>query len=143
MSDSSLVPEALAAAYRDSDYYIHGESDGLVFHVDRYSDGLKRLLAPVNPPTAAFITACNPYSRLSDDDDNHRANQRLRVRLEALAVKVLPASGCDPRGEWPPEPGFFALGLTLDDARRLGEAFRQNAVIWIDEDAVPRLVLLR
>jgi len=35
------------------------------------------------------------------------------------------------------------LGLGLDAASVLGIAFRQNAMVWNDVDAVPQLVLLR
>jgi hypothetical protein len=33
--------------------------------------------------------------------------------------------------------------LKLEAAKTLGRALRQNAIVWSDADAVPRLILLR
>ncbi|MBI0412378.1 MAG: DUF3293 domain-containing protein, partial [Nitrosospira sp.] len=41
------------------------------------------------------------------------------------------------------EKGFLAVGVDLVTAQRLGDQYGQNAILWADEDAVPRLVLLR
>ena len=49
----------------------------------------------------------------------------------------------DPIGAWPEEKSFLALGVGEDTARKLGNRFRQDAVVWVRSDAVPRLLLLR
>ena len=38
---------------------------------------------------------------------------------------------------------ILVLGLALEAAKSLGNAYEQNAVIWCGPDAVPSLVLLR
>ena len=35
------------------------------------------------------------------------------------------------------------LGIDIKAARQIGEQYRQDAIIWIEEDAIPELVLLR
>lgn len=49
----------------------------------------------------------------------------------------------DPSGKWPPEKSFFVPGLDLNTARSIGQQFNQNAIVWIDSEAIPRLILLR
>jgi hypothetical protein len=51
--------------------------------------------------------------------------------------------GFDPSGNWPAEKSFLALGLDLEVSRALGAEFQQNAVLWANADAIPRLILLR
>ncbi len=92
----------------------------------------------------AFITACNPYSEIVSGERNAAATYSLEEALQALPPgQVLAAEGRDPAGEWPPEPGFVVGSITLAQASELGRRFRQNAILWADADAVPRLVLLR
>ena len=43
----------------------------------------------------------------------------------------------------PGEPSYLVFGLKLEAAKTLGRALRQNAIVWSDVDAVPRLILLR
>ena len=56
---------------------------------------------------------------------------------------LLPAKGPTRRANGLREPSIFAVGLPLEDARRLGDAFGQDAIVWVGSDAVPQLVLLR
>jgi hypothetical protein len=56
---------------------------------------------------------------------------------------VIAGIGTNPSGTWLGEAGYLALGLDLASSRHIGEKFLQNAIIWADEDAVPRLILLR
>lgn len=49
----------------------------------------------------------------------------------------------DPAGQWPQEKSFFVLGVDLETARAIGQHFKQNAIVWIQSDAIPHLVLLR
>jgi hypothetical protein len=43
----------------------------------------------------------------------------------------------------PGEPIFLSLLLVLDEAKVIGTQYRQNALVWCGEDAVPLLILLR
>lgn len=74
---------------------------------------------------------------------NEKANQRLNEYLRSLGARVINGAGADPTGEWPPEPSFLALGIDLASAQRFGKLYKQDAIIWSDSDAIPRLILLR
>lgn len=49
----------------------------------------------------------------------------------------------DPTDKWPVEKSFFVPNLDFNTARLLGQQFSQNAIIWMENDATPRLILLR
>ena len=49
----------------------------------------------------------------------------------------------DPTEAWEPELSYLTFGISAEYARRLGSLFRQDAVVWAGEDAIPQLLLLR
>jgi hypothetical protein len=56
---------------------------------------------------------------------------------------VIESLNIDPANLWPAEKSFFVPELDLNTARALGRQFNQNAMVWIGNDAIPRLILLR
>ncbi len=58
-------------------------------------------------------------------------------------MDAIEGEGEGPDGAWPAEKSLFVFGVDLETARMLGVRYRQNAVVWVGEDAVPKLVLLR
>lgn len=139
----SLIPPELVAAYRAAEYRVEACLAAFRFRVQVHSPELAVLLAQTQQRCAVFITAHNPFSEPQSSAENQTANARLRLRLVELTSYLYPAAGTDPRGKWPPEPGYLALGVPLPAARRIGREFRQNAIVWSGANAVPELVLLR
>lgn len=130
-------------AFESTNYWVHAESGLFALRVGEYSDKLYQLYRATNQICGAFITAYNPYSEQRDDATNRAAQLRLAEHLQALAPLVLDGEGKDPEGKWPGEPSLFALGLDQKAARLIGEQYRQDAIIWVDRDAIPQLILLR
>jgi hypothetical protein len=93
--------------------------------------------------SAAFITACNPYSRSTSSEENEARGRRLRLDIQRLGLTHFEGQGRDPSGQWPPEDSLLVLGLSRESALELGARYEQNALLWADTDAVPRLLLLR
>ena len=58
-------------------------------------------------------------------------------------MDAIEGEGVGTDGAWPAEKSFFVFGVDLETARMLGVRYRQNAVVWAAEDAIPKLVLLR
>ena len=52
-------------------------------------------------------------------------------------------AGEDPQGVWAAEASVLAFGVGRAEACGLGARHEQNAVLWVADDAVPRLLLLR
>ena len=99
--------------------------------------------APPTFPASTFavITAWNPGGEPRPNERaNKRANERLAAHLDARMVERWPASNA-PGSRWR-EESFAVLGLDRDEAWRLGEAFQQLAIYYIDR-GVPLLIARR
>ncbi|WP_292974916.1 DUF3293 domain-containing protein [Nitrosomonas sp.] len=92
---------------------------------------------------AAYITACNPASQMVTPAENQSATIQLHKQLIRYSRFIYPGKSTDPAEQWPAEASFLALGINLATATAIGHKFGQNAILWINTDAIPRLVLLR
>jgi hypothetical protein len=133
----SKIPEQLINAYFATDYQVfcHRAGTGKFFQpapvtvhlkVGETSDDLKSLHEDYRVTTSAFITAYNPESQPTDADANQRSQSALIEEVK-LRWKFLHGQGVDPTGQWPAEPSILVFGISLDDARLLGQKYRQNA----------------
>ncbi|HEY1585982.1 MAG TPA: DUF3293 domain-containing protein [Polyangia bacterium] len=97
---------------------------------------------PTFPATTfAVITAWNPGGEPRPNETlNRRANDRLAAHLDARMAQRWPAMN-EPGSRWR-EASFAVLGLELDEAWRLGEAFQQRAIYYIAR-GVPLIVARR
>jgi hypothetical protein len=117
-----------------------------VLRVDQYSAPLSRLFTALGCRCAAFITASNPFGMPHGVEENLAACAGFRdelLRRSCRPQQILDGEGLDPTGVWPGEKSFLVLGLDLETSMLLGREFRQNALVWAGEDAIPRLILLR
>jgi hypothetical protein len=135
-----LKASALIAAYLGTDYWVFGAAEPL--RVGEKSAWLAYEYDRHDVQSAVFITGFNPYSVPASAAENSLAQARLRQRLATCGARILDGEGRSRRGDWPPEPSFLALGITLDDAHALGREFGQNAFVMASADAVPALVWL-
>jgi hypothetical protein len=91
--------------------------------------------------TLAILTAWNPGGEPRPNERaNRRANERLAAHLDARMVERWPAVN-EPGSRWR-EESFAVLGLDRDEAWRIGEAFQQQAIFYV-ERGVPLLVARR
>jgi hypothetical protein len=83
--------------------------------------------------TFAILTAWNPGSGEPRPNPraNKNANERLAAHLDARMVERWPAVNA-PRTRWE-EESFCVLGLSLDEAFRIGEAFQQRGIYYVDQ----------
>ncbi len=65
------------------------------------------------------------------------------LELGRRSLAYIEGIGQHPSKQWPGEASYLVFGLELEAAKTLGRALRQNAIVWSDADAVPRLILLR
>ena len=143
MEDQSAIDPALLGEYRETEYRVRAGEESFVLELARPSEALARLYRDRNASSAAFMSAFNPYSQATSRDENEAANARLRTQLLERGFEVLEATGSDgSAGGWA-EPSFLILGISRDEAERLGRDYRQNAIVCAAADAVPELVLLR
>src|SRR5690606_38118182 len=138
----SLIRATLLTAYRQTEYRVRALPP-FVLRIGQASSALRCLHQECGVASSAFITACNPYSRLLADDENAERQQRLVETLAREGWRSIPGSGKHISGPWPAEASFLVLGIGLGDACRIARAFEQNAIVFCDADCVPELIWLR
>ena len=142
MFSETRIPAETVTAYLATEYRVLG-SHPFTLKAKQASPELRALYQQEQVQSAAFLTAWNPYSETQTHTDNHAAQMRLLAELSQRQLPVLPGLGCDPLGEWEAEESILILGIGLDDAKTLGNQFKQNALTWAGADATPQLILLR
>jgi hypothetical protein len=133
-----VLSAELVAAYRATEYRVAAQ-DPFTLHVDQHSAALAKLFRDTGNTQAGFLTADNPFSVPASERANRFKQALLRFLLPESS---LPTVAHDPTGRWPDEHGFLVMGWSLRAVKALGITFGQNAVLWMGEDAVPKLVLL-
>ena len=138
----SSVAEEFRETYRSTHFNVL-EPARFTLRIGVPSQGLANLYREHDVSIAAFLTAWNPFSKPTTRQENDRAQRQLERQLHMVAVAVLPGVGEDASSEWPGEPSVLALGISRETAIRLGNEFRQNAIVWIGADRIPELILLQ
>ena len=142
MNDTQIQSGKIAA-YTATNYRVgHGESV-FTLRIGEVCAGLQALYQSSGHRCGLFITAFNPWGESQSDEVNEAAHRRLGEHLRGLAGEVVEGAGEDPTGAGPAEKSYLVLGIDEDTARQLGERAHQDAVVWVGDDAVPKLILLR
>ena len=136
------IPKELIAAYEGTDFRVL-EPQSFTLRVGLHSPELQELYTDIGVSWAGYLTAWNPYSAQTSDEENKRSQEALLRKLSLEGFPALGALGVDPSGEWPGEDSVFVPGLSLERSKSLGAEFGQNAIVWAGDDAVPQLILLR
>ena len=132
----------LIKAYELTDFRVL-EPTVFTLRVGQQAPELTKLYAQMGVTSAGYLTAWNPYSAETSDEDNKKVQLRLLRKLSLEGFPTSSAFGVDPAGTWPGEESIFVPGLGLERAKSLGSEFGQNAIVWAGDDAVPKLILLR
>ncbi len=140
---NSEIPFDLTADYCRANYRVGMHADFFTLHVNQYSESMRQLMEARDVVGAAIITAYNPFSQLQKTPVNLAAHAMLLETLKDNSEFCIEGINIDPSGTWPEEKSVCVLGIDLAAARSLGQRFQQNAVVWIGNNAIPRLVLLR
>lgn len=136
------IDPSTVRAYLETDYRVSAPAP-FILRVGTPCAPLAQLYRQHHTNCGAFVTACNPHSRIVDNHENAARQAELADELARRGLAFFGGVGQHPDGGWPAEPGFLVLGLALAEAKELGGRHDQNAVVWCGPDAVPQLVLLR
>ena len=142
MSESKIAPEKIRA-YRATDYRLGHTVKDIVLAVGMRSCQLAKLFTDKGVTCGAFLTAYNPRGTQQTDVENELAHAQLDAKLNAGNLETIESSGSEEGTEWPSEKSYFALGLKREDSIEIGKYFDQDAIVWIGENVVPELILLR
>lgn len=139
----STLSEELIGKYLAAQYQVWIDISMVTLQIGCQSAPLAALLQATGNRSAVYVTACNPASEVATSQENQSAMARLYERLACYSNHIYRGTGIDPSGEWPAEESLLALGIDLSIAKKIGDEFGQNAIVWIDSAAIPHLVLLR
>ncbi len=140
-SFASALSESTLKAYLNADYKVLSKPP-FSFKIGQLCTNLPQLLHEHHAICAAFITAFNPYGQLHTIEQNHEADDRLRAMIHAHQLSYCEGFGSDPDGQWEEEKSYLIINLALEPSKELARRFQQNALVWIDTEAIPQLVLL-
>lgn len=136
------VDQSLLDAYLSTVYWVDDKTNFCI-QIDTYSTLLAQLHQRCSVSSSAFITAYNPYSVLQSKQENKQANTALLKQIKSMGYTCLTGRGqAINKADWPAEESFLVLGISREEAVRLGNCFKQNAIIYTDNTAIPKLVLL-
>ncbi|MEP4891924.1 MAG: DUF3293 domain-containing protein [Aliiglaciecola sp.] len=135
------ISSDLIRAYKNTEYVVFADPQFIIL-VDKYSHDLQALMYQYECKQAAFITAYNPHSQLVADSQNLKAQTQLINELHNLGYKVLSGQGRDPQGLWPAEDSVLVFNIDKSRAIKFAKKYAQNAIIWIQNDGIPQLLLL-
>ncbi len=138
--DKRLILAYLRTTYRCFPPYGGGIKGGVFdLKIGTLHFDFDRWLEQQNFRHFAFITAWNPGSQPLTTAENERRNWKLEKELYDLAKKVIPGVAEGDDKNWPPEPGFFILDISPENAVNLGWEFGQNALVFGQKEGVPEL----
>ena len=137
-----MIDTGMIQAYAETHYRVFGDEPFTL----RVGEASARLAVEHHRhavTSSAYVTACNPFSRMLRADDNAERHAALALDLEHRGLTAVEGLGEHPSNRWPGEPSFLVFGLELAAAKDLGARLEQNAIVWSGADAVPQLILLR
>jgi len=139
---NSMIDTGMIQAYAETHYRVFGD-EPFTLCVGEASARLAVEHHRHDVTSSAYVTACNPFSRMLSADDNAERHAALAVDLEHRGLAAVEGIGEHPSNRWLGEPSFLVFGLDLAAAKVLGSHLEQNAIVWSGADAVPQLILLR
>lgn len=137
------IPQDKIDAYLATDYIARSGGGTFIMRIGTFSPDIQAIYERQGWTYCLFITAFNPFGREQSPAENELAHAELGRELRTLSLNVSEGEGTDPTGNWDPEKSFLAYGIDEQKSRELGTKYRQDAVVWVGHDAVPRLLLLR
>ncbi len=136
------IDAATIKAYQETQYRVQSDSP-FTLQIGVVNDALLNAHKLYRVECSAFLTACNPYSQIASASDNHVRQHQLANELARRGLRYFPGMVQHPSNQWPGEESFLVLGLNLESAKKLGEQFGQNAIVWCGASGLAELILLR
>jgi hypothetical protein len=137
----SIIDAATLQAFRETEYRVHS-NEPFILRVGEACSALAAAHKRHRVDCSAYITACNPFSQIFDDEANAERHAALGLEIAQRSLSSIKGIGQHPASHWK-EASYLVFGLTLEAAKTLGTRLEQNAILWTGADAVPQLILLR
>lgn len=140
ISRMRTLPQGLVEAYMDTSYLLHLPDGECEVRLDaEVPPALTSLLQSKILDSWAVISAYNPYSQQTSEEDNSKRHGLLNDILNLRNYLTFPAVGSSKDGSWK-EPSILVLGLSYEVAQSLGAIFQQNAIVFSELEGPIELV---
>ena len=123
-----MNPE-LFETYKNTTYLVYSPIGEIDIRIGVMNPLLQQLLLNNSSESWAFITACNPYSVMQNEDVNTLLNTQLEDYLSEKRYVFFKGMGVGDDNSWEPEASFMVLDIRKEDAIKLGRQFKQNAIV--------------
>jgi hypothetical protein len=144
MERKTDLSRTLVNSYRVALYRVMtGKGKSFILKIKKKSADLETLMKSHNLFTAVYVTAYNSQGKKTEPHINIKSQKNLSGDVRRTGLPFWDGFGEDPTGRWKSEPSFLILGITLADAEELGQRYGQNAIVWMEDDYVPQLIMLR
>jgi hypothetical protein len=120
----------LEAAYRQTTYLVDVDGASVPIRIGRSHRALDTAVRATRATRWVCVTAFNPQSARLSRSENQRRDVALKQRLHMQGIRWHPVEAVGDDGDWPPEMGVLALGVSRRWAERTGREFDQAAVVW-------------
>jgi hypothetical protein len=134
----SILPQELINSYLTTNYMVFNPELGIC--VDKINPELNELLINEEVREWAYITSVNPNSTMLSVEQNQRLFRELKKSVKDYKTYEGHGAGSDPG--WQPEISLLILGITRKEAIRLGNYYKQNAIVAGTLDNPAELILL-
>ena len=130
----------LFEAYKNTTYLVYSPIGEIDIRIGVMNPLLQQLLLNNSSESWVFITACNPYSVMQDEDVNTLLNTQLEDYLSGKRYVFFKGMGVGDDNSWEPEASFMVLNIRKEDAVKLGKQFKQNAIVTGVIGNLPELI---
>ena len=135
------ISETLLSAYEETHYCVFHEPP-FALQIGVRSEEAAQLHQDHEVHSSVFLTACNPFSQPLSEQENRCRQVELERTIARQGWVAKRGIGRHPTNDWPAEPSFLILGISIDQAMALGRRFDQNALVFLNGLATSELVLL-
>lgn len=132
--------EEKLGAYVRTTYRATVDDEVVELRIGRTNEAMDRVLARHGAAAWAFVTAYNPHSTLLADDENDARQDALAKELDEENRTCFSGQGVPDVAGWPSEKSLLVVGMTRDEARALGAAHGQYAVVCGEHGSAAELV---
>jgi hypothetical protein len=133
MLSSDLLNGYLATCYQINDPSID-------IYISNENSALDTFLIKHKYKSWCLITAWNPFSIAQTKEVNESLNEQLKADLSDYTI--YDGEGKDTLGDWPPELSFFVANISKEKTKELATKYKQNAVVYGEQNKTAELLVL-
>ena len=129
---------SLIEAYKNTKYIVFEPT--LIIEIGKLNLEIDDIIINHNSNSWAFITAYNPFSRILTNDENRLRHDELKELTKDYIT--FEGHGVGENPTWEPELSLLIIGISKDDASKIGKEFEQNAIVYGLINETPQLLIL-